>query len=271
MVLRRLSHPRPLAILVALCTPPGYLGYTMAIRFIQGDPVVVRPVTSTPMLLYFLLLAVVGILVVGLWATQLRHSLVVAVGGFLWWPWLYVQVPVGGAGPLAIPFAVVLVTTTVEGLVRCYDHIETELQKRRNHYALAGGICHAIVGLSLQIYGRTGYPDAFFSALAMGISAFALIGLGALPIVAWQRRRLVLPAVTLNSWVAWGILGAWQLRESLPLGAFSGIRWVGLPPAPDYALKWTVLCLALVSSITVELGARWIGEVLRSTATAESS
>jgi hypothetical protein len=249
-----------LAIVAAVLVPPGYLSYSVLVRWLQGNPTAVRALSSPPMLLSILLLAWVGVLAVGLRVTRLRVSLGVVLVGFLAWPWLYISVPVGGGGPLAIPFVVALLVTAGEGTVRYQDRLEAGYRQYAGRHALAVGLGHAAVGLGLQWYSRTGYPDRFFSPIAVGISALALVGLGALPVVLWSRDRLVLPGVVVGGWLGWGLLRTWQLRASLPRGAFSGIAWVSTAPAPDYAVKWTVPLLAVVVGVAVELGGRRLRE-----------
>lgn len=247
-----------LALASAVLVPLWYLSYSVFVRWLQGNPTSVRALSSPPMLLSLLLLAVVGVFVVGLRVARLRASLGVVVAAFLAWPWLYISIPVGGVGPLTIPFVVALLVTVVEGTVRYQDRLEAGFRQYTGRRALAIGVAHAAVGLGLQWYSRTGYPDRFFSPIAVGVSALALVGLGALPVVLWSRDRLVLPGMVVGGWLGWGLLRTWQLRASLPRGSFSAIAWVSTSPAPDYAVKWTVPLLVVVVAVAVELVGRWL-------------
>jgi hypothetical protein len=77
------------------------------------------------------------------------------------------------------------------------------------------------------------------------VSGLALVATGAGPVILWNRRRLITPALVTVSWFVWGLSGTWQMRDSLPWGSFEGIQWISLQPYPDYMLQWTVLMIAL--------------------------
>lgn len=257
--------PRSFALAAsAILTPITYVSYVLVVRRLQGPPltVEVEQLLSPGMLLYFLVLAVTGALATADWYWGLRVTPPLAVGGLLLWPWIYYLSAIGSVGFASIPFVVVLVATFIEGAIRFPGRIERALTGSIGRYAILAGLLHFVLGFGLQLYARQGLPGGVFIMLAYAISALGLVATGAVPVLLRSRHRLLSPAITTAGWFLWGLYGTWTVRDSLPRGASSGINWGGLPPYPDYMLKWTLLIVALLVLAGVELIARRAGRTI---------
>lgn len=237
----------------AVLTPAAYLSYVLLVRLLQGHPLSVEPLWSGQMALYALVLALTGVVATLDWYWGIRATPLLAVGGLLVWPWVYLSIPVGNVGYVSIPFAGVLVATVLEGALRFPERV-TQLQTGTvGRYALAVGFVHFVLGFGLQVYARRffwmGYtfPGNLLMGIVYLVSGLALVATGVLPVILWKRRRLVIPPLVTAGWFLWGLYGTWRMRDSLPWGAFSGINWISFTPYPDYMLQWTVLMVALLA------------------------
>lgn len=234
-----------------MLTPLGYLAYVLAVRWLQGNPLYVEPLLSTRMGLYFLVLALTGVLVGLDWNLGLRATSLAAVGGLLVWPWVYISIPIGNVGYVSIPFVCVLFATAVEGSIRFPERFRQFSTGSLGRHALGAGLLHFVLGFALQVFARRFFWLEYTSTglVLMGVvyvvSGLGLVATGALPVVLWRRGRLVTPGALTTGWFVWGVYGTWKMRESLPWGAFDGISWVSLQPYPDYMLKWTMLMVGL--------------------------
>lgn len=267
----RLQIPRSFALAAsAVLTPIAYVSYVLVVRRLQGTPltVEVEQLFSAGMLLYVLVLAVTGILATLDWYWGLRVTPPLTVGGLLFWPWIYFFSAIGNVGYASVPFVGVLVVTLIEGAIRFPERIERVFTGSVGRYALVAGLLHFVLGFGLQLYARQGLPGGVLIVLAYAVSALGLVATGAVPVLLWSRYRMVSPVVATTGWFLWGLYGTWTIRNSLPRGAFSGINWDGLPPYPDYMLKWTLLMIALLVLAGAELMVRRVG---RTIITGESS
>lgn len=252
----------------AVLTPIVYLSYVLLIRWLQGHPLKVEPLLSTGMFLYFLVLALTGIIAALSWDWGLRGTPIIAVGGLLLWPWVYLSIPIGNVGYASVPFAGVLLATLVEGVIRYPERLEQLSTGSVGRYALVAGLVHFLLGFGLQIYARRFYwmDFSFTGRLLMGVvylvSGLALVATGAASVILWKRRRLITPSLVTAGWFLWGLYGTWQMRGSLPWGHFEGINWISLRPYPDYMLQWTVLMIALLVLAGSELMTRKMGQYL---------
>lgn len=123
----------------------------------------------------------------------------------------------------------------------------------RHDLALAAGLIHFVMGFGLQLYARQGLPGFYLVILGTALASLGLVVTGALPVLLWERYRLVLPGTATVGWFVWGLYGTWAMRRSLPWGAFDGINWNTLPPYPDYVMKVNLLLIVLVILAGVEL------------------
>lgn len=131
--------------------------------------------------------------------------------------------------------------------------------ERGHTLALVAGLIHFVLGFGLQLYARQGLPGFYTIILGTALMSLGLVVTGALPVLLWERYRLVLPGVATVGWFVWGLYGTWGIRSSLPWGAFDGINWNTLPPYPDYMMKVNLLLLGLVILACVEVLVRMGG------------
>lgn len=257
--------------MAALLTPVAYLTYLLAVRGFQGHPLTVEPVGSPRMILYFAILSLTGTVAVLGWLWGLRVAPLATVGGLLVWPWVYLLIPIGGPGYVAIPLVGACVLTGLEwGLVR--DPSAPGRPHAITGQALAAGIAHLAVGFGLHIYTRRlvlldpsyGIVGMLLGAITYLVLGVILVGTGALPVILWTRDRLVVPALLTVGWVSWGLYGTWLQRARFPVGQFSAFGWFGVPlrPYPDYMLGIAELLVLLLAVAGIEYIARTAARLL---------
>lgn len=246
----------------AFLTPVGYLLYVLFVRWFQGDPLIITSLLSLEMLLYFLVMALTGTITSLNWGWGLRASSYIAVVGLLVWPWTYTSFPIGSAGYVSVLLVGVLLVTVAEAMIRYPERRDQFLTSSIGQYALTVGVLHFLLGFGIQIYARRFYwvEYSFPGNLIMGVvyvvSGLALVTIGAVSVILWKRRGLILPAILTAGWALWGLYGTWMMRNSLPWGHFQGVLWISLRPYPDYMLQWMVLLVAFLVLAGSELTAR---------------
>lgn len=244
-----------------LLTPAGYLAYVLAVRWVQGHPLTVEPLGSPQMLVYYGILSLTGVVAVLGWRWGLRVAPLATVGGLLVWPWVYLRIPIGGAGYVAVPLVAACLLTGLEwGLI--HEPSAPGQAQLITGSALAAGFLHFAVGFSLHIYTRRlillnpdyGIVGMLLGALLYLVLGILLFGTGALAVIFWTRDRVVMPAVLTLGWVSWGLYGTWLQRARFPLGEFSGFGWFHVPlrPYPDYMIGITELLVVLLAVAGIE-------------------
>lgn len=113
------------------------------------------------MFLYFLVLALTGIIAGLDWYWGLRGIPIIAVSGLLLWLWVYLSIPIGNVGYASVPLVGVLLATLVEGVIRYPERLEQLSTGSVGRYALVAGLVHFLLGFGLQIYagGFTGWTS----------------------------------------------------------------------------------------------------------------
>lgn len=244
-----------------LLTPAGYLAYVVTVRTVQGYPPKLEPLFSPPMILYYVVLSLTGVIVVLGWRWRLRIAPLATVGGLLVWPWLYLSIPIGSPGYASVPLvAACILVGTEGGLVR--DPSAPGSAQVLDGYVFAAGLFHLVAGIGLHIYTRRLIlvePSYGILGMVLGTSIYLVLGsilvvTGALPVIFWNYARLVLPALATVGWFVWGLYGTWLQRGRFPLGEFTGFGWFSIPlrPYPDYVIGITELLVLVLAVAGVE-------------------
>lgn len=256
-----------LLAVAAVLTPAGVLRYHRFVRQLQGDTLYVHPPGSTLLYLYMVLVALIGGLAVLGWVWELRAAPIIAVAGFLVWPWYYFP-QFRPVGDIVVLFVAVLAVTGVEGILRFPDRVGRMLfVEAAGVSALSVGVLHFLLGFALQVYVRElSWVDLpplrlLTAGIVTVVCGLGLVATGALPVIFWSHYRLVTPTFLTAGWFVWGVYGIWT-RSGLPLSAFSGIRWTALRPHPDYLLQWTMLMVGLLVLASGELAVQKARRVL---------
>ncbi|MFC7137818.1 hypothetical protein ACFQRB_17990 [Halobaculum litoreum] len=134
-----------------------------------------------------------------------------------------------------------------------------ERWERHHSLTVVSGLTHFVLGFGLQLFARQGLAGDFLFILATPFASLGLVITGGLPVLLWDRYRLVLPGMVTVGWFTWGIYGIWTIRRSLPWGPFDGISWNSLPPYPDYMMKVNLLLIGIVVLAAAELLFRKVG------------
>lgn len=256
-------------ISAAIVTPLGYLAYHLTVWTFQGYTHLVElPRLTSDLFLGFLVFGITGALAMLTWSRGFRAAPVAALGALLGVPWLYVGTLIINLGYATLPFVALLLVIGIEGAIRFRGRIQGVFTRRTRRIALAAGLLHFVLGFGLQMYARRLFwlDYSFPSVLLMGfiyiVSGIALVVTGALPVILWQRSRLVTPGLATVGWFMWGVYGIWLRWESLPLGHFAGIGWGNFTPYPDYLLKWTGLMIVLLVGAGGELAMRRVSQFI---------
>lgn len=240
--------------IATLLTPIGYFGYVIFVRWFQGNPLKIEPIFSEVMILYLFVLALTGVLMGLAWRLELRITQIIASGGLLVYPWMYLSIPIGNVGYVMIPFVGVLIIASLEVVILAPMQLPNFPFAVVESYALAFGILHFILGFALQIATRQlwwvnptyGLSGILLMGMIYALSGLALVATGVLTIVLWLRQRLVTPLVLILGWFSWGLYGTWTIRRNLPLSEFTAINWTAAKPYPDYMLRWAMLLIIIL-------------------------
>jgi len=81
------------------------------------------------------------------------------------------------------------------------------------------------------------------------------------PILAWEKKRLMLPLAVATVWVLWGLRSNYLLWDVYPISEFYDYHYllINTPsPAPDYASKFNLPISLMVLSAVFEMAYREI-------------
>lgn len=248
-------------VATTLLAVPAHLAYVAAVVQQSGSPFMVRVYAAEGVALRLLLVGVAVATSLLAWRRGFRVAPALCLAGLLAWPLLYLPVPFPRAGYLMQPVAIAAFVGLVEAGVGHRRAVEGLLRGPGGRSALAVGAAHFVAGFALQVYTRRFVLfDGSASQVGVYAAAYVLSGVflvvtGAAAVLAWRRRRLVTPAVTVAGWFLWGTVGTLLLSPA-PRSAFYSVLWTTLPPYPDYLLHATTLLVLVAGAGLVESGIR---------------
>jgi hypothetical protein len=173
-------------------------------------------------------------------------------------PWLLPTATWPDSGHSVVAFVLTGLALIVEADLRRSERTEHLLTDDAGRTALAVGAVHFGVGFTIQEFVRRFVlfsGELYWLVIVWCLYVIAGLGLlatGTLPVLLWQRARLLTPALATGSWFLWGLTGLWEMQAVLPLSSFSAVAWASAYPYPDYLLQWPPLLAVSLILAAVE-------------------
>lgn len=156
--------------------------------------------------------------------------------------------------PSVNPLATVLTHTrqSLQSLLEILARQVKRLTAEEWQYGGAFGLLHVSIAVAIELYAVV-LEWGEFSLIGwvwLGLAVVMVFLLGGVPVVLWLRRRFVLPVVGVSVWAAWGLVGVWLMRGTLPNGSITYFTWT---PHPDYLFHWPQLLISVVTLGVIEI------------------
>jgi hypothetical protein len=175
---------------------------------------------------------------------------------------------------LPVASSVVLLPVYVEWFVSKRSEILSFLRRKTGKVAVSVGLAHVAFAVYLQSVARaepvvsptvlvetvlTAPLNGIFSIVFAFLVYIYLFAMILFPILAWEKKRLMLPLAVAAVWVLWGAWSNYLLWGTYPISEFYDYHYLLInnpTPAPDYASKFSLPISLMLLSAVLEMAYR---------------